>query len=475
MGGLSKKAFQIKRIGDREKLPFIFLDGGALLFKQNTFHSNAHQQQADIMTATGIARAMELMDCKAVGIAPQDLAGGVDRLKEIQDQQKLNWVSVNLVDPTNKKPVFAPLIRTKAGNTRIAILGLTDDQGHPGVTREKYTIVSWKDSLPGYIKQAQEGADMIILLSSYPEPVNREIAQTIDGIHLILQSGRAASNMAPLKIRNTLLTRVAARGKYLGMMRIHWTKTGFWGQDLTKKIRKEQNKLDRINWQIGRIEKKKPASELKNNSLYTTLLTDRKHTINAIQALQKKKDAGASDPCSFTSQFIGLKSSMPDDTEVQGIIDQTTRKVNAFNKNRKRATTALPHTSLDKLAGTQKCEECHPVQVAFWKQTSHSSAWKTLEQGNQQFNDECLVCHVTLPYYDLDRAREEQLLVQLPKEFRDVGCESCHGPAAAHIKAPESNHPLLPQEKVCLQCHTDEHDDNFVYTEKRGKIACPRG
>jgi len=223
------------------------------------------------------------------------------------------------------------------------------------------------------------------------------------------------------------------------------------------------------------MKKKKPVNELKTIPRYTALVADKEKSQQQIQMLQKEKDAGVNDPCSFTNQFIGLKTSTPEDKEVQAILDQTTREVNSLNKNRKRSAAISHQTSLDKLAGSQQCKECHPSQVAFWKTTNHARAWQTLENDNQQFNDDCLICHVTLPYYDLAQVKKEQLLVQLPEKFRDVGCESCHGLAAAHIKIPESSQIALPEKETCLQCHTDEHDDNFIYAEKLKKISCPKG
>ena len=418
---------------------------------------------------------MELMNCQAVGIAPQDLGGGIPLLKQIQEKQHLNWVSMNLVDLKSKKPIFSPLVKTHVGSTKIAILGLTDDQQNPG-PRKTYALLSWKDTLPKYVAEAAKESDMVLLLSSYPESVNREIARSVDGIDLILESSRHPSgNLNPLKIKNTLLAHVETRGKYLGMMRIHWTDTGKWGLDLARQIRKKQNKLDRIKWQIGRMEKNKQTAELKDNPLYLNLLTDRETFQKEILVLQKEKAAGISDPCSFSNQFIGLRSSMPDDKEVQAIIDHTTREVNSLNKKRKHSSVDRQPSALKKLAGSQVCKECHPLQMAFWQETQHVRAWQTLVQDDQQFNEDCVVCHVTLPYYDLARVKKEQLLVHLPEKLQKVGCESCHGIAAAHTMNPESAHLDSPNEATCLQCHTQEHDDNFIYTEKVEKIRCPKG
>ncbi|MCI5121090.1 MAG: hypothetical protein D3908_07875, partial [Candidatus Electrothrix sp. AUS4] len=55
---------------------------------------------------------------------------------------------------------------------------------------------------------------------------------------------------------------------------------------------------------------------------------------------------------------------------------------------------------------------------------------------------------------------------------KNVGCEACHGPAAAH-SAGQGKVPItIPDEKVCLQCHTSEHDDHFVFSEKVKRLGC---
>jgi len=54
-----------------------------------------------------------------------------------------------------------------------------------------------------------------------------------------------------------------------------------------------------------------------------------------------------------------------------------------------------------------------------------------------------------------------------------VGCEACHGPGKRHAENPKEFAPRRPDESTCLQCHTPEHDTNFVYEEKVGIIRCP--
>jgi hypothetical protein len=448
------------------------VDSGALLFPQNTIHKSREKQET--ATARGIARAMQAMDCRAVGIAARDLAGGIDLLKELQATEKLSRLSMNIVDQAGNHPVFRPFIQTMAGTVPVAILGLTDHQA-ARLQNPAYTILPWQEVLPDIVKQAQKNSDMIILLSSYPENVNKKIAHTVKGIDLILQSGHHAANQVPHKVDNTLLAQAGGRGKYLGMMRIHWTDAGEWGQGFEEQIRAEQNQLDRINWQIGRMVKRAKGNNLESNERYKKLLTARERSSNAIKELKTAKESEAEEPCSFTNRFIGLKSSLPEDPKVQNIIDQTTRKVNTLNRQRTRKSQKQPSPALALQAGSDACSECHPEQARFWQTTGHGKAWQTLAENNQQFNEDCLLCHVTLPQYDPVLVQAKNLLVHLPEKLRNVGCESCHGPSLAHSRNPESSQPLLPQESTCRQCHNPERDDNFIYADKVEKIRCPRG
>ena len=111
----------------------------------------------------------------------------------------------------------------------------------------------------------------------------------------------------------------------------------------------------------------------------------------------------------------------------------------------------------------------------FWQKTAHARAWQTLVRVQQQFNQDCLICHVTLPTYDMETVLDNNLLATLPPEFRGVGCEACHGPGRDHAAQPEQVRPRPADEKTCLLCHTPDHDNNFNFADKVQRIRCPAG
>lgn len=127
--------------------------------------------------------------------------------------------------------------------------------------------------------------------------------------------------------------------------------------------------------------------------------------------------------------------------------------------------------------GSDACKKCHEEAYEIWKKTPHSHAYKTLEDakrpGLRNYDPECIVCHtVGFGYVSgyVDAATTPKL--------KDVGCESCHGPASVHVKNPrdttwhERINPwkYLPANKreeatdqFCQQCHDQDNDVTWTH------------
>jgi len=407
-------------------------------------------------------------------------------LQQLAKENDLTLLSMNLYSKQKNVPVFSPYLLTQAGELQVAILGLTGPLSI-NQKRQGYNTRSWQETMANTLQQVEKKADLTILLSSLPKQSNEEIARKFNNIHLIVQSGQGSNNQVPVNINNTLLCQTASRGKYLGHLQIDWNDSKTWGNDTPDQLQKEYNRLDRINWQIGRMQKRVSKPELDNNAQFQQLLTEKNTTERSIRELKKSKEKVGQSSCSYKNTFIALKTSLPEDKTIKAIVDQTRREVNQINrkvqqKRRKKrkdreqieGRLRIPE-SLREMAGWQSCRKCHLRQVEFYLQTSHAGALQTLVANDQQYNPECLLCHVTLPTYDLREIQEMDILGRMPLELQNVSCEACHGPAQNHTRNPENVPPKTPVLATCIQCHTDERDDNFIFTEKLEKIRCPAG
>jgi hypothetical protein len=122
--------------------------------------------------------------------------------------------------------------------------------------------------------------------------------------------------------------------------------------------------------------------------------------------------------------------------------------------------------------GSASCGDCHDAAAKYWDKTVHAQAWKTLVDRGQQFDYDCIGCHVTgwQQPGGANLAHNDTL--------RDVQCETCHGPASIHVAKGGQEKPLAivldPPENLCAsQCHTKEHSDTFQHDAYLRDIVGP--
>ncbi|MDH3892522.1 MAG: cytochrome c family protein [candidate division Zixibacteria bacterium] len=117
--------------------------------------------------------------------------------------------------------------------------------------------------------------------------------------------------------------------------------------------------------------------------------------------------------------------------------------------------------------GAKKCSSkaCHKDKHTSWAETAHAGAFDKLS-AEEQKKPECIKCHSTGTLAD-------GTLIE------GIECEACHGPGKDYKSAkimskkkwkadPEAQMKMavdagliVPDEKVCVRCHTKEGNTNF--------------
>jgi Cytochrome c554 and c-prime len=107
-------------------------------------------------------------------------------------------------------------------------------------------------------------------------------------------------------------------------------------------------------------------------------------------------------------------------------------------------------------ASTEACSFCHPKEIAQWKTTDHADALATLTKAKHGRDPACVGCH-TMGFLQAGGTHD---MVMTLGGFANVGCESCHGGSAIHVRSTDkkkgtSEHvePIL-----CLGCHTPDQN-----------------
>ncbi len=110
-------------------------------------------------------------------------------------------------------------------------------------------------------------------------------------------------------------------------------------------------------------------------------------------------------------------------------------------------------------ASAETCRSCHQPEYQNWKATQHAQAYEDLEAVGKVFDPNCIGCHSV----GFDQPGGF-LNAELTPHLTSVQCESCHGPAQAHVdhagKTPTGNQKWNIK-KMCEQCHVGSHSPSF--------------
>ncbi len=116
------------------------------------------------------------------------------------------------------------------------------------------------------------------------------------------------------------------------------------------------------------------------------------------------------------------------------------------------------------------CGNCHVGIQRDWKTSRHAHAWATLQDaaGAQA---SCYTCHTVNERGNVAVGPAGWNAVQ-HEAYRDVQCESCHGPGLAHVMEPDlvSAHETVRARvgvtaapgASCVACHSDEAPHPFA-------------
>jgi hypothetical protein len=130
----------------------------------------------------------------------------------------------------------------------------------------------------------------------------------------------------------------------------------------------------------------------------------------------------------------------------------------------------LPRVETPGYAGSAACGKCHEKTYRSWKATDHAKALKSLEVKGHSRDPDCVGCHVT----GIDSKAGFRSRKTTPN-LVGVGCESCHGPLAAHAARPHARKPAPIRHGTCSTCHDVGHSPGFLFPKYWPQIAHPSG
>ncbi len=170
------------------------------------------------------------------------------------------------------------------------------------------------------------------------------------------------------------------------------------------------------------------------------------------------------------NRYVALDSNIPDDASALEVVTAAhTEFTNEQNTSAQAAAApAKPNALLgggdSPYVGVETCAGCHEKEHQVWVNTRHAHAMATLEKKNQQFDNECVRCHVV----GFQKGGFQSLYTT--PQFANVQCEECHGPGRQHASNPGKGYGFMATPVGCMQCHKEPNDPDFDFAVYWPKI-----
>ncbi len=438
MGGLPRRATFITQ-EKAEGTDTLILDSGNLVADKPLAEPSLEPAEAK---ARLILKAMDHMGYAAAAIGEMDLYLGLDLLRSLNDSTKLEFLSANLTD--NKgNTIFEPYRLLKAGGLTVGVIGLTAPPTDKGLFFKRMPGVEVKDPLPAAreaVEKIRGKCDLIVLLSNAGYSMDLQLAKAVPGIDILITGGTKRYMKNPVIQERTLITSGFYEGRAIGRLLIQLD-----GDIMGWISRKE---LDFFNRQIetARTKTGTPAGQRALDSL-----------------LEKRESATRLTP--YESDMINLEPSFSDDPQVVNMISDYRKDLSKISVSSQ--GPAASNEGQVRYTGPKACAGCHESRYRFWLTTDHSRAFDSLAPKNAGADPDCIPCHVT------GYERRNGYWPKVPREdLRGVQCEACHGVGSLHVGSPDMYSLLhLPAAPQCLDCHTENQDDDFNYFRDKGLVC----
>jgi hypothetical protein len=171
------------------------------------------------------------------------------------------------------------------------------------------------------------------------------------------------------------------------------------------------------------------------------------------------------------NRYVALDSVIPDDTGAEEVVTAAHTEFTNEQNQAAQVSQAAPPIKASPLLGADSpyvgadtCAGCHQKEHDVWANTRHAHAMATLEKKSEQFDNECVRCHVV----GFQRGGF-QTLYSTP-QLANVQCEECHGPGRQHAGNPGKGYGFVATPVGCIQCHKEPNDPDFNFAVYWPKI-----
>ncbi|MBP7843861.1 MAG: hypothetical protein KA116_03535 [Proteobacteria bacterium] len=213
-GGIDRKLNFLKS----QKGTYLYLDSGNSLF--GSLHPEKKDLAKSIQKAVEIAKAHLRLGVSLQNVGRYDLVAGIQNLKKIASESKLELISSNIVDEKDDF-IFLPFKNYVLDNgLNVSVVGFTNP-AHDDLSYDGFAIKTPVEKLKLLLNKIPQD-HLLLVLSDLTTLENQQLASEIFRPHVIIGSSGFESYKIPLQEHNGIQLQGLPLGQELGMLELIW-------------------------------------------------------------------------------------------------------------------------------------------------------------------------------------------------------------------------------------------------------------
>lgn len=476
LGGVSRMSALVQQARAAYGGRVLLIDAGNLLF-DTTSPRNSADACLDETRVDFLLSSLQALGLKATTFGPYDSAMG----KPWRDAA-LKRFNINSVGRGE-----SPSSVIDVQSVPVGVIGLT-------ASNQKQVKLASQELRNEVASLRRQGVKAVIVLSQSSRNIVKAALADIDGVDVvILGDSPGEIPAAPERTGDTGPWLVASgmHGQYLGV--IEFFGLNHLQPNMSFQIDDRQSQTDsRVRLLDARIE------VLKKELLGLTDQQRKEFLSNRLNMAELEKRELLMDSSSsllefahFTTRSIPVEKNIVPEVKIHDALVKyeaalpTVMAACEANLKCPQAPQNKPH-----YVGVNQCKLCHMEAFKMWEKATvvlegkdeqgrkkirnvgHSVAWATLENANKVRDRTCIGCHSVGFMEPGGYCKFDDI-----GTFKNVQCESCHGPGSDHVASPnKKNISRDVPESSCRKCHHVPHIEStasFDYKVQVQKILGP--
>ncbi len=220
LGGVARRAHELEVLR-KEFADLLLLDGGGC-FAQGIYDEFVQGDELDKQRTFVALRAMALMRYDAICLGDDEFAFGQGAIKWAESALGLTFVSCN-VQTGDGKPFVTPFIVKKVGGKNVLVTGVCTPDVEFGDYWQQFEglkVLDPKEAVSRVLAEQRGKVDVVIVLSHLGEEASTKLAQKVQGIDIVFNSGRRTTTRRSFEVGESHVVNFDYQGRNLLLVRL---------------------------------------------------------------------------------------------------------------------------------------------------------------------------------------------------------------------------------------------------------------